>query len=275
MNAQVQPDASTRGPASPAARRVSRQPWWVARRRPVWTAVTLASAAVLVTVAIGVVGALMFPGGGDAEVTRRFIAVLVVAAAALLVVGRADAWRCAGAAGASTWRDVRLLAVPTGIALAPALTGFDIPAAGTLAVLVVGYTATGIFEELWHRGIILDTLLPLGVRRAAVIGGALFAASHLANIAFGQPVAVSLAQSVGAFCFGVGFSVFRWRTNALWLLVAIHAVGDLMFKITDLHGGALWCFLVGHDIAMLLWGLWCLRALDRRSDETHPRNVDG
>jgi hypothetical protein len=48
----------------------------------------------------------------------------------------------------------------------------------------------------------------------------------------------------------------------VWLLAAIHAIGDLMFKVTNLHGGALWGFLVGHDTLMLLWGLWCLRGVD-------------
>lgn len=266
MSSRTQEGDSARAARSSAADLGPSRPWWVARQRPVEMAVALTTASVVLAVVVGVVAGRMFHGGGDVEMTGRLIAVLVVAAAALLVVGRAGAWRRTGAAGAPTWRNVRLLAVPTGVALAPALAGFDVPAIGTLTVLVIGYAATGVFEELWHRGVILDTLRAVGMRRAAVIGGGLFAASHLANIAFGQPVAVSLAQSVGAFCFGVGFSVFRWRTDAVWLLAGIHAVGDLMFKITNLHGGALWGFLIGHDIAMLLWGLWCLRALDHHQD---------
>jgi membrane protease YdiL (CAAX protease family) len=70
---------------------------------------------------------------------------------------------------------------------------------------------------------------------------------------------VALAQSFGAFCFGIAFSVLRRRTGAVWLLAVIHALGDLMLKITGLHGGLMWAFLVGHDTLMLLWGLWCLR----------------
>lgn len=265
MSTEIRPRASVNDGRASTRNPPVGSPWWASRRRPVGTAVVLAVAPVTVTIAVGLVPGPML---GDAtQLTRRLIAVLVVAAAALLVVGRPGAWRRTGAAGAATWRDVGVLAVPTAVALAPALTGFAIPATGMLAVLVVGYAATGVFEELWHRGVILDTLRPVGMRRAAVVGGALFAASHLGNIAFGQPVMVSLAQSVGAFCFGIGFSVFRWRTDAVWLLVAIHGIGDLMFKITALHGSALWAFLVGHDIAMLLWGLWCLRGLTDRSDD--------
>jgi membrane protease YdiL (CAAX protease family) len=202
----------------------------------------------------------------------------VVAAAAVIVVARARAWHATAAAGPTSWRDTRLLIVPALVALAPLATGLDMPATSTGAVLVVGYAATGVFEELWHRGVVLDALRPVGLRRAAFIGGALFGVSHLTNVAFGQPLAISLAQSVGAFCFGVGFSILRWRTNAVWLLAAIHAIGDLMFHITNLHGGALWGVLVGHDIAMLLWGLWCLRGLQHdHPDDGHSsvQNLQG
>lgn len=238
-------------------------PWWAGRARPVWIAVGLVAAPVLVTIVIGLGGRLLFPRA-DA-MTVRLVAVLVVLAGALAVLARAGAWLRVGAGGPSSWSRTGLLVIPGLVALAPVVTGFALPAAGALAVLVVGYAATGVFEEVWHRGIVLDALRALGVRRSAVIGGALFAGSHLANIAFGQAVAVSLAQAVGAFCFGVGFSIFRWATNAVWLLAGVHFAGDLLFHITGLHGGLLWAFLVGHDTLMLLWGLWCLRGMPDRA----------
>lgn len=221
------------------------------------------------TVVIGLVTDLLFPGGDEDEAPeRRLVAVLIVAVGTVIVIAWCGAWRRTGAMGPQTWRHVGLLAVPLLVALAPLVTGLDFPPARLLTVLVVGYVATGVFEELWHRGVVLDSLRSVGLRRSVVIGGAFFGASHLANIFFGQPVAVSLAQAFGAFCFGIGFGIFRWRTNAIWLLVGIHALGDLMFKVTNLHDGALWGFLVGHDTLMLLWGLWCLRGLD--NDVTLP-----
>lgn len=243
-------------------------PWWTGRARPVWFAVALAAVPAFVTVVVGLGGHAAFPGVD--QMVIRLVAVVVVAALALTVVARARAWLRVGAAGPATWRRTGLLVVPAVVALAPLVTGLHLPAAGTLAVLVLGYVATGIFEEVWHRGIILDTLRSFGVRRSAVIGGALFAGSHLANIAFGQSVAVSLAQAVGAFCFGIGFSVFRWSTNAIWLLAAIHFAGDLLLHVTGLHGGLMWAFLVGHDTLMLLWGLWCLRGLPDRVAMREP-----
>lgn len=254
--------------ASPMAR-IARPPsrWWARRDHPVLMALTLAIAATALTISVAVIGQTAFP---DIDpILVRLVAVLLMATAACLIVARAGAWSAIGAAGPTTWSRPSLLLVPALIALAPLATGLNLPTLPTLGVLITGYAATGVFEELWHRGVILDTLRTCGLRRSAAISGALFAASHLANIAFGQPVTVTLAQSVGAFCFGVGFAIFRWRTNALLLLVAIHAVGDLLLHTTNLHGGVLWAFLIGHDAVMLLWGLWCLRALT--NDLTTPQ----
>lgn len=253
----VAPTVST-APTTPS--QATARVWWARGYHPVRTSLGLAAAPTAAAITIALAVQTLFP---DADpMTGRLAAVLLLAAAACIIVARARAWPRIGATGRASWSQPRLLAVPALVALSPVVTGLDLPEPNVLGVLVAGYAATGIFEEIWHRGVILDTLRSCGVGRSAVIGGALFAGSHLANIAFGQPVAVTLAQSVGAFCFGIGFGIFRWRTNAIWLLVGIHATGDLLLHITNLHGGALWGFLIGHDTLMLLWGLWCLRGLN-------------
>ncbi len=228
-------------------------------RHPVWVAFGLAAAAALVSVAVGV--GLDAAAPGTDEYVRRLVAVLVVMVAALAVVARTRGWRRTSTRGPATWRHIALLGVPLVLAVAPVVAGFSFPAVGTLTIFVTGYVATGIFEEVWHRGIILDILRGLGLRRSVVIGAAFFGLSHLTNVAFGQPLAVSLAQAFGSFCGGIALGVLRWRTGAVWALAGIHALADLMFKITALHGGVLWGFLVGHDTLLLLWGLWCLRGL--------------
>lgn len=234
--------------------------WWAVRQHAVRTSLILAAVPTAVSITVALLVQVTLP---DADpMTGRLAAVLLLAAAVCLIVARARAWPVIGATGKASWSRPGLLTVPALVAVSPLVTGLDLPTPGILVVLAVGYAATGVFEEIWYRGVILDTLGSSGVGRSAVIGGALFAAGHLANIAFGQPVAVTLAQSVGAFCFGIGYAILRWRTNAVWLLAGIHAVGDLLFHITNLHGAALWGFLVGHDTIVLLWGLWCLRRGD-------------
>jgi membrane protease YdiL (CAAX protease family) len=231
--------------------------WTDRTAAPVWLAVALVVTTTAVSLLVGT--GLRLLAGGSSQDARRLTAVLVVAAIAVIVVAVTRGWRRTATRGPVTWRSRWLLAGPLVIALAPLVVGLDLPAAGTLGVLVLGYLATGVYEEVWHRGVVLDVLRRLGLRRSVLIGGALFGATHLANIAFGQALAVSAAQAVGAFCFGVGYGVLRWRTGAVWVLAVVHALGDLMFKITALHGGLLWAFLVGSDILVLLWGLWCLR----------------
>ncbi len=231
---------------------------WAARtRHPVRLAVGLVAVPVLLTLLVAAVCAWVAPG--STTDVRRLVAVLVLAAGAIATVAATNGWRRTASQGPATWQRPGILAVPAVIALAPIAAGFDLPGTRALAIMVAGYAATGLFEEVWHRGVVLDVLRNSGLRRSALIGGGLFALSHLANIGFGQSLAVSLAQAVGAFCFGVGFSVLRWRTAAVLPLAAIHAVGDLLFHTTALHGGRLWGVLVAHDTLMLLWGLWCLR----------------
>lgn len=190
--------------------------------------------------------------------TRRLLVILALAAAAL-VWSRKIGWSRIGAAGPSSWQNVRLLCVPAAVALVPLFWGWSPPTAGTLSVLVIGYAATGVYEELWFRGIMLREASTLGLVPAATATGVLFGLSHLVNIAFGQNVWVTASQAVGATAFGFGFAILRWRTNAIWLLVLIHAVGDLLFHTTALHGPALALVLVSHDIIVLAWGLLLMR----------------
>lgn len=231
--------------------------WSLRTSHPVWAAFGLAAAGALVSVVVGV--ALDAAAPGMADYTRRLVAVLLVMAAALAIVAATKGWRRTSTTSPSTWRHVGLLLVPLLLAIAPAVAGFELPAAGPLTVFVLGYLGTGIFEEVWYRGVILDVLRGLGMRRSIVIGAAFFGLAHLTNVAFGQSLVVSLAQAFGAFCGAIGLGVLRWRTGAIWALAGIHAIADLMFKITAIHGGLLWGFLVGHDTLLLLWGLWCLR----------------
>ncbi len=133
----------------------------------------------------------------------------------------------------------------------------------TLAALTVGYLATGVYEELWFRGVMLRSALPLGPVRAAALTAVLFGAAHLINVAFGANLAITLAQAVGAAAGGFGYAILRQRTNAVWALAAIHVGSDLLLHTTGLHGGALWIVLVGHDVALFVIGLLAVRGLRR------------
>lgn len=229
------------------------------RRHPLRTPLLLTALSLAVTVAGAAVAAVAVPDSDP--LLRRLPVVLVLMAMALAAADRVG-WRAIGAGGPRTWHSLGLLVVPALAAVAPLASGWS-PEQSMLVWLVVGYAATGVYEELWFRGVMLRSALPLGPVRAAALTAVLFGASHLANIAFGANPAVTLAQAVGSAAGGFGYAVLRQRTQALWLLAALHAVGDLLLHTTALHGATLWLALVGHDVVLFGCGLAALRGLRR------------
>lgn len=226
---------------------------------PLRTPVALTALSLGVTLAGAALVALVAP---DSDPLLRRLPVVLALLLMAVVAARRVGWREIGAGGPRTWRALGLLVVPALAALAPLAAGWS-PDQSMLAALVVGYAATGVYEELWFRGVMLRSALPLGPVRAAALTAALFGAAHLANIAFGANVAVTLAQAVGSAAGGFGYAVLRQRTQALWLLAALHGGGDLLLHTTALHGATLWLFLVGHDVVLFGCGLAAIRGLRR------------
>ncbi len=238
----------------------------VVARGPVRAATAWTALAVGVTVAGALVVELAAP---ESDPLLRRLPVVLVLLAMALVVARRIGWRQLAAGGPSTWRSMRLLLVPLAITLVPLAWGWS-PDPSTVLLLVIGYAATGAFEELWYRGVVLRAALPLGAVRGAVVSSVLFGAAHLSNIAFGASPAVTAAQAVGSAAGGFGYAVLRQRTDAVGALAFLHALSDLLLHTTGLSGGALWFVLVGHDVALFAWGLVCLRGLPRRGSSS-PR----
>lgn len=227
--------------------------------RPVRNVLALVGISLGVTAVGSLLVALAAPQSD--QLLRRLPVVLVLLAMSL-VVARRIGWAAIAAGDPTTWRQVGWLTAPVLLALVPLAWGWS-PDPSTLVALTLGYAATGVYEELWFRGVILRTALPLGPGRAAALTAVVFGASHLANAFFGQNIAVTAAQAFGAAAFGFGYAVLRLRTNALWVLAATHAGSDLLLHTTGLHGGALWVVMVGQDVVLFVVGLVALRGLRR------------
>jgi membrane protease YdiL (CAAX protease family) len=248
---------------------VSRNPTALARptdlvtapTRPVRAVLTLVGVSLGVTAAGSLLVALIAPESD--QLLRRLPVVLVLLTMSLLVARRVG-WAAIAAGSPTTWRQVGWLTAPALLALLPLAWGWS-PNASTLLALALGYAATGVYEEVWFRGLALRAALPLGPGHAAALTAALFGLTHLTNALFGQSLAVTSAQAVGAAAFGFGYAVLRLRTNGLWFLVATHAGSDLFLHTTGLHGGALWAVMVGQDVVLFLVGLVALRGLRRDS----------
>lgn len=217
-------------------------------RSPLITAALLFSIALVVPIAIAGLFAVLAP---DVQtLTARLVAVLVMAALALVVVLIVDRRMLR-----LTWCSPRLVAILVVIALAPFVTGLRGDNPSTALVLVVGYAATGLYEELWFRGLILGSLSGRGMLPAALLSSALFGLAHLSNIAFGADPAITATQVVGAFCFGIGYAAVRLRGLSLWMLAATHALTDIGLALTNIEGAWRWIALIGGDTVLLVVGL--------------------
>jgi hypothetical protein len=234
--------------------------------RPRRVAVALGAANIAATIAGALAVAALLPHAS--EWTARLVVLVALAAAVTAVLARTGGWQTAGFTTRMT--RPRLLIVPTAIALAPLVGGVQLPGAGLLAVFVVGYALTGFFEEALFRGLILGVLRPAGIWPAVWISSALFAAAHLPNMLFGQAPAITLAQGVGTFCFGVGYAALRLRTATVLPLMVLHFLTDLFLRIDALPAWAHWTVMVGGDTLLLIYGLLLLRRARRA-----PQGADG
>ncbi len=230
---------------------------------PVRSSVALAMTWTIVSVAVFLLVGRVAPGV-DPQVAA-LVGLVVITILVLGGIGWLGWWHEVGFTPISEWRNLRLLVLPAGIAVVPLLAGVDPIAASTLLFLVVGYSLTGLAEEAFARGLLIRTLQPSGVLRAVFVSSLLFALLHLGNLVIrGGSPAISIAQAVGAFSFGVGFAALRIRTWTIWPLVALHMVHDLVLNTMSLP---LIPVAVAQDVALLVIGLYLIREplLQRRS----------
>ncbi|MGV1007271.1 MAG: CPBP family intramembrane glutamic endopeptidase [Dermatophilaceae bacterium] len=226
------------------------------RRSSLGTAVALTVSAALVLVVLGTLSESRWAGAeGRAD---RLVPVLVAAGVLAVAVAshpglRRDVLSRPARAGLSP------LWVLVALAVLPLVGGWSTPAG--VGVLVVGYLATGLWEEGFYRGVLFRVLRPWGASGTAWWTAALFGLSHLTNVVFGQAWALSAAQAVGAFCFGVGYGAVRLRLAAVWPLMLAHAASDLFMQASALPGAAWWAMMIGRDVVLLALGVVLLADL--------------
>ena len=184
------------------------------------------------------------------------IAVALAWAAVLLRGGWAHE---IGFTQTSEWSHLRLLIIPAVLALLPLLGGVHGASAAMLTLMVVGYVATALFEETLFRGVLLGMFLQSGTSRAILISSLLFGLIHLQNVLFRDNPMMVFSQAIGVFCFGVGYSVLRLRTNTIWPLIALHFLTDFTLQLTNLPLGAKIGLMVAQDTALLIYGIYLYR----------------
>lgn len=165
---------------------------------------------------------------------------LLGAAALAVVLTWLGWWRRVGFAGPSQWRDLRLLAFPTVLILVICVSGLygtELESPSRLVVAIPAPFFTGFLEEGLWRGFLLYLLLIAAMRRskgplrAVLVSGAAFGLSHvLIGLGGGSPMQ-TLSTIANATLFGIGFAALALRTNALWLLAALHGLYNLAASI--------------------------------------------
>lgn len=225
-------------------------------RHPLWGAVelTLAWHAVLLLFAEVVLPPLApswFPDLGATLVNS------VSAAGVWIVLWRWGWLRVPAVATFGRARRWWLAAPMLVIACSYAVAGLD---GGTTVVVssLVSLLWVGINEEIYSRGLVQQTLTPLGPMRAAVGVAVLFGVGHLQNyLFFGASLNDTLWQMLSAGLFGFTCAGLRYAIGSVWPMVVVHGLDDF-FGIRSPGAAPDW-WLASVYVFYAAYGLWLLR----------------
>ncbi len=178
---------------------------------------------------------------------------LASAAVALSIVDRLGWYRRVGLGPPRRWNRLWLAWLPALYAVATLAGGTSDRA--VLSVLGVAGVALaiGFEEELWTRGLVLESLRWKGTTVAVVLSALWFGLLHSLNLLSGQPATATLAQVGFATAYGLAVGAVRVRVGTLWLPIALHALYDLGVLLRgDEVVGLPWRELVGFLIVFAL-----------------------
>lgn len=204
------------------------------------------------------------PGYSVRGPSQSLILVFVMLAILLAVIAAFRWWSLAGFTPSSRWRELRLYWLPAVLLLVPFVGGIRMPPLSAIAILVVAYAATAVFEEGMWRGVVLGLLRPTGVWRAVLISSLLFGLGHLSNTALRGVSFLIALQAFGAAIQGIGLAALRLRTNTIWPLIAIHMLHDLSLQMSTLPIPLLEAFI---ETILCIYGIVLLRHFKGRTED--------
>jgi membrane protease YdiL (CAAX protease family) len=170
-------------------------------------------------------------GGGVAVFITRdpimllTVSYLIIGTGAALLLSVTGWWEKAGFTTLGRRRDGALYLLPAAIALFSLSEGISVTGWREVALFAVFSLIVAWSEEAFFRGLILQTLLPAGIRIAIIISALLFGLPHLFNFLGGlwDPLFV-IANAIAAFGIGVTFAALVIRTGTIWPPIMIHAL---------------------------------------------------
>ncbi|MGN6445000.1 lysostaphin resistance A-like protein [Amnibacterium sp.] len=234
------------------------------RAHPVWTVLGLETAHWMVVIGGSLLLAIALPGLPGYSTTgpsRSLLLVLVSCGLILALIAALRWWRLAAFTPVRAWRDLRLYWLPAVLLVVPLVAGVRQLAPGALAVLAVGYIATGVYEEALWRGVMVGLLGRIGIWPAVLLSSVLFGLGHLGNGALRGMSALIVLQAFGSAVQGVGLAALRLRTDTIWPLMGFHALHDFSLQLGTLPIAAIEAPI---DTVLLIYGIVLLRR-SRRS----------
>lgn len=110
----------------------------------------------------------------------------------------------------------------------------------TLLMVIISNMATGFYEEIIMRGMLLKHMMQHWrgdqhrILKSVVVTSVLFGVVHLGNLVYGQ-VAVTLTQVVYATALGLLFAAAYLRTANLWSCVLVHGIVDISGELHKIY----------------------------------------
>ena len=179
---------------------------------------------------------ILFKLAGWGVVPLRLIIPIVDSAFMIWLIWYLGWFQKAGFTGSV--RNMRIYWFPLVLAFMPVLLRgtVEIP-----AISVAYYTAavvfTGISEEAFARGIVLNALRAKGKWFALVFAAGLFSIGHFTNLFFEDFGFYEMSEKLlSTFSFAVLYGAIFMRTGNIWPLIVLHTIHDYSFLTSGTAG---------------------------------------
>lgn len=159
------------------------------------------------------------------------------AAVALSIIDRLGWYRRVGLSAPRRWNRLWLAWLPAVYVVLALARGVGDAALFSVLGVAGLALAIGLEEEIWARGLLLETMRWRGTTIAVVLSSLWFGLLHTLNLLSGQPASVTLAQVWFAFAFGLAVGAVRVRVGTIWLPIALHALYNFGILLTNTELG--------------------------------------
>jgi len=134
--------------------------------------------------------------------------------------------------------DMQVLWFPLTLAFVPVVLFGTIEIAANLILFyLLALLFTGISEEGFSRGILINVLLPKGKWIALLFSASLFGAGHLSNLFFEDFTAIQMIEKLWlTISFAILYGALYLRIRNIWPLIIIHMIWDFSFLISGTAG---------------------------------------